>query len=40
LRYYNGDIHRALFALPNFFRELLPEPTADCAAPALAHAAR
>lgn len=24
LRYYNGDTHRALFALPNFYRELLP----------------
>ncbi|HEY0877731.1 MAG TPA: polyamine aminopropyltransferase [Zeimonas sp.] len=24
LRYYNGDTHRGLFALPNFYRELLP----------------
>ena len=23
LRYYNGDVHRALFALPNFYRDLL-----------------
>ena len=23
LRYYNGDVHRALFALPNYFRALL-----------------
>ncbi|MCD6680680.1 MAG: adenosylmethionine decarboxylase [Burkholderiaceae bacterium] len=27
LRYYNGDTHRALFALPNFYRELLPGKT-------------
>ena len=24
LSYYNGDVHRALFALPNFYRRLLP----------------
>lgn len=24
LRYYNGDTHGALFALPNFYRELVP----------------
>ncbi len=24
LRYYNGEMHRALFALPNFYRRLLP----------------
>ncbi len=24
LRYYNGDTHQGLFALPNFYRELLP----------------
>ncbi|MDY0013081.1 MAG: polyamine aminopropyltransferase [Rhodocyclaceae bacterium] len=24
LRYYNEEIHRALFALPNFYRDLLP----------------
>jgi len=24
LRYYNGDTHRGLFALPNFYRDLLP----------------
>jgi spermidine synthase len=23
LQYYNGDVHRALFALPNFYRELV-----------------
>lgn len=23
LRYYNGDVHRALFALPNYYRELV-----------------
>ncbi|HRA77993.1 MAG TPA: polyamine aminopropyltransferase, partial [Burkholderiaceae bacterium] len=40
LRYYNGDIHRALFALPNFFRELVPARSADRAAQALAHAVR
>lgn len=25
LRYYNGDTHQGLFALPNFYRDLLPE---------------
>lgn len=25
LRYYNGDTHRGLFALPNFYRELVPQ---------------
>lgn len=29
LRYYNEDVHGALFALPNFYRELLAEPRAD-----------
>jgi len=24
LRYYNGDAHQGLFALPNFYRELIP----------------
>jgi spermidine synthase len=28
LRYYNSDVHRALFALPNFFRDLLPQAPA------------
>ena len=23
LRYYNGEIHQALFVLPNFYRDLL-----------------
>jgi spermidine synthase len=23
LRYYNGDVHRAMFALPNYVRELV-----------------
>jgi spermidine synthase len=23
LRYYNGDVHQALFALPNYIRELV-----------------
>ena len=23
LKYYNGDVHRALFALPNYYRELV-----------------
>ena len=32
LRYYNGDVHRALFALPNFFRDLLPQAPAGRAA--------
>ncbi|MCD6671595.1 MAG: adenosylmethionine decarboxylase [Burkholderiaceae bacterium] len=27
LRYYNGDTHQGLFALPNFYRELLPGKT-------------
>jgi len=31
LRYYNGDVHPALFALPNFFRELLPTAEATAA---------
>ncbi|QDX82318.1 spermidine synthase [Denitratisoma sp. DHT3] len=29
LRYYNADVHGALFALPNFYRNLLTEPGAD-----------
>lgn len=40
LRYYNGDIHRALFALPNFYRELVPGAARASAPQALAHAAR
>ena len=40
LRYYNGDIHPALFALPNFYRELVPESARTTAARPLAHAAR
>ena len=39
LRYYNGDIHRALFALPNFFRELVPDDGSGRAARSLAHEA-
>ena len=23
LRYYNGDVHRAAFALPNFIRDIV-----------------
>jgi spermidine synthase len=23
LRYYNGEVHRAMFALPNYIRELV-----------------
>jgi len=26
LQYYNADIHGALFALPNYYRALLPAP--------------
>jgi spermidine synthase len=26
LQYYNGDMHRASFALPNFVRELVAAP--------------
>ncbi len=39
LRYYNGDTHGALFALPNFYRELLPQVPAltDAAPPADRH---
>jgi len=40
LRYYNGDIHRALFALPNFFRELVVDDTADHGVEPLARAVR
>ncbi len=39
LRYYNGDIHRALFALPNFFRELVANAGSGRAARSLAHEA-
>ena len=39
LRYYNGDIHRALFALPNFFRELVPGAGSGRAARPLAQEA-
>ncbi len=40
LRYYNGDIHRALFALPNFYRELVPGRATDRPLPTLVRAAR
>ena len=25
LKYYNGDVHQALFALPNYVKDLLPQ---------------
>jgi len=40
LRYYNGDIHGALFALPNFYRELVPGASRERAPRPLAHAER
>ena len=32
LRYYNAEVHHALFALPNYYRDLV-QPSADTAAP-------